>query len=96
MKRFKRLVGMILAITVVIIAVPQNAHAASYDDISRKFSGYGVSMSTKSDVTIGNTWTVTSVINNKSYAVTNQDTFTITKSITFSAGCSSKISESIL
>lgn len=90
----KKICSLVLVCALIITIVPSSAQAASYNDISRKFYGYGVSVSKYSNITI-TTNTVSQLTNNKSYAVTKTDTVTASRNITFSSGCSSQITASI-
>lgn len=91
-----KLVALLLSVCILLGTSPSIAYAgrASYDRISRKFAGYGVSVCVNKDVT-NKVVTVSKLVNNKSYSVTTTDTYETTRSITFSTSCSSKISSSI-
>ena len=90
----KRFTMVVLTLVFVFAMMPVTAHAASYNSISRKFGGYGVSVSKKADQKLS-TDTVSELVNKKKYAVKTSDTCSLSKDITFSASCSSSISASI-
>ena len=91
MKRFRMIVFVLMFVFAI---TPITAQAASYDNISRKIGGYGVSVSKKTDQKLS-TDTVSELVNRKKYAVKTTDKCSISKDITFSASCSSSISGSI-
>lgn len=96
MKIFKKKVlKIVLILALVVLIVPSNVYAASYNNIKRQFSGYGVSMTTTSGVRIGSPIVVTKVTNKTNHTITSKDSFSVKKGITFSSGCSSAISSSI-
>ena len=90
----KRSFVSLIAVVLIIAMLPVNAFAAGYDSISRKISGYGVSLSKTSDNPIY-TSTASELVNTKSYAVSTSDTVTISRNISFSSGCDTSISGSI-
>ncbi|MEE0715709.1 MAG: hypothetical protein UCH84_03855 [Eubacterium sp.] len=91
----KKLVNVCIATLLVIVSLSTSVFAASYDNIDRKFSGYGTSTSKKEDQNIGKEFTVGQLVNKGNKAVTVTDTFTAKKEITFSKQCDTSISASI-
>lgn len=88
----------LILVVLTLVMLPTSVFAAggraSYSALKSKFWGYSTSVSVVSNYKIS-TSTVSELVNKKAYAVKTSDTISVARDITYSYGCSSKISSSI-